>query len=88
MRTMGHDSRANLRVWQIATVLLLVIGYSGYYLCRSNLSVVASRIVDELQSQGVDPDDARVRIGTIMSLGTFGYAVGKFVTSAAGHTPT
>ena len=81
---MGLDSRVNLRVWQIVTVLLLVVGYSGYYLCRSNLSVVAARIVDELQSKGVEPADAKVRIGLIMSLGTLGYAVGKFLTGIAG----
>jgi OPA family glycerol-3-phosphate transporter-like MFS transporter len=57
-----------------------VVGYAGYYLCRSNLSVVMPLLVTDLGAQGIAPADARVRLGTLVSLGTFAYAVGKFAS--------
>jgi sugar phosphate permease len=64
--------------WQILTVALLVAGYSGYYLCRSNLSVTMPLIITELSRRGLDPNLARVRLGSIASLGVLAYAIGKF----------
>lgn len=73
-------TRENSRLirWQIGIVLLLFIGYSGYYLCRSNFSVSIPLITDELAAQGMAPGDAKVRLGGIASLGVLLYAVGKF----------
>jgi OPA family glycerol-3-phosphate transporter-like MFS transporter len=63
--------------WQALTVTLLVVGYAGYYLCRSNLSVTLPLIIADLAARGMDPAAAKVRLGAIASLGTLGYAVGK-----------
>ncbi len=72
------------RRWQAVTLLLLFAGYSGYYLCRSNLSVVTPLFLDEMQARGIDRADARVRLGAMVSLGTLAYAAGKFIFGATG----
>ena len=61
-----------------ATVALLVVGYSGYYLCRSNLSVALPLIVAERAAKGIDPGEAKAALGAIVSAGVFAYAIGKF----------
>jgi OPA family glycerol-3-phosphate transporter-like MFS transporter len=66
--------------WQGLTIALMVAGYAGYYLCRSNLSVTLPLIIDDLASRGVDPSIARVRLGTIASVGVLAYALTKFVS--------
>jgi sugar phosphate permease len=68
------------RRWQALTLALLMIGYTGYYLCRSNLSATLPLIVDSLSHDGMDPATARLRLGTIASLGVLAYAIGKFFT--------
>jgi OPA family glycerol-3-phosphate transporter-like MFS transporter len=73
-----------LRRWQAATLLLLFVGYSGYYLCRSNLSVVTPLLLDEMAERGIDREQARVSLGTLISLGTLAYALGKFIFGATG----
>jgi OPA family glycerol-3-phosphate transporter-like MFS transporter len=69
--------RRSLRAHQTLTLVLLTIGYTGYYLCRSNLSVAMPELIDELAAAGLSPDDARVRLGTMASLGVLAYALGK-----------
>ena len=66
--------------WQVLTVALLIVGYAGYYLCRSNFSVTLPLIIDELTAKGMSPADAKVQLGTIASIGVFAYAVGKFLS--------
>ena len=56
----------------------MVLGYAGIYLCRSNLSVTLPLIIDDLKARGIDPDAATVRLGWVITLGTLGYALGKF----------
>src|SRR5215469_5667894 len=68
--------------WQALTIALLVTGYAGYYLCRSNLSVAMPFIVRDLAHDGYDPDRARVALGTIASAGVLAYAIGKFAAGA------
>jgi len=68
--------------WQILTVALLVTGYSGYYLCRSNLSVAMPLIVAELTQHGMAASAARIALGSIASLGTLAYALGKLPSGA------
>jgi OPA family glycerol-3-phosphate transporter-like MFS transporter len=68
----------SLAFWQGCTVALLALGYAGYYLCRSNLSVAMPLLIRELASRGVTPDIARVQLGTMASLGILAYAFGKF----------
>jgi OPA family glycerol-3-phosphate transporter-like MFS transporter len=68
--------------WQIATLALMVVGYAGCYLCRSNFSVTLNLIADSLVDQGYEPKAARIRLGTIATFGTLAYALGKFVTGS------
>src|SRR5262245_25406274 len=69
--------------WQSATVALVVVGYAGYYLCRSNLSVTLPMIAAEPASRGMEVGTARLRLGTIASVGVLAYAVSKFVSGSA-----
>src|SRR5215472_3117363 len=76
--------RISLRfVWQSVTIALLVAGYAGYYLCRSNLSVTLPMIASELASRGVDAGTARLRLGAIASVGVLAYAFSKFASGSA-----
>ena len=59
------------------TLGLLVLGYSGFYLCRSNFSVSMSGIIADLGKAGVDPRSARLGLGWITTFGTLAYALGK-----------
>jgi OPA family glycerol-3-phosphate transporter-like MFS transporter len=56
----------------------MVAGYAGYYLCRSDLAVALPLLIAEMGKRGIAPDDARIRLGMIASLGVLAYAVGKF----------
>jgi len=67
-----------LNRWRVLTIALLVIGYAGYYLCRSDLAVAMPLLIAELGRKGIVPDDARIRLGTVASLGVLAYAIGKF----------
>lgn len=68
-----------LRRLQIATLALLMTGYTGYYFCRSNFPVCQTMIQDELASRGMDRDDAKLGLGSIITLGALAYAAGKFL---------
>jgi OPA family glycerol-3-phosphate transporter-like MFS transporter len=72
-----------LLAWQLVTILLIVCGYSGYYLCRSNLSVAMPLIIADLGSKGIPAEIARIRLGAIASLGVLAYAIGKFPSGGA-----
>jgi OPA family glycerol-3-phosphate transporter-like MFS transporter len=58
--------------WQTITLAVLFIGYAGYYVCRSDLSVATPLIVRDA-SAGITKEE----IGFIVSVGTFFYAMGK-----------
>jgi OPA family glycerol-3-phosphate transporter-like MFS transporter len=68
--------------WHLATIVLLGVGYSGYYFCRSNLSVVVPDLIHDLAQHGVTANEAQVRLGFIASAGTMAYAVGKFISGS------
>jgi sugar phosphate permease len=53
-------------------------GYAGYYLCRSDLAVAMPMLIADMARRGITPADARIRLGTVASLGVFAYAIGKF----------
>lgn len=76
------NSSSKLFRWQALTVALLIVGYAGYYLCRSNFSVALPLIIDELAAKGFSAADAKVRLGTIASFGVFAYAIGKFFSGS------
>jgi OPA family glycerol-3-phosphate transporter-like MFS transporter len=62
----------------------MVTGYAGYYLCRSNLSVTLLAIAAELHSHGLaeSVDQGKEQLGWAVSLGTIGYALGKFAAGS------
>jgi OPA family glycerol-3-phosphate transporter-like MFS transporter len=70
--------RRELVRWQALTLALLVVGYSGYYLCRSNLSVSMPLIAAEMTGRGMTANAARIALGSIASFGVLAYALGKF----------
>jgi OPA family glycerol-3-phosphate transporter-like MFS transporter len=69
---------SELTPWHWCTIVLLALGYSGYYFCRSDLSVVLPDLIRDLAQRGVTPGQAQIRLGFIASLGTIAYAFGKF----------
>jgi OPA family glycerol-3-phosphate transporter-like MFS transporter len=68
--------------WHLLTISLLVLGYSGYYFCRSDLSVVLPLLIRDLGQHGISANVAQVRLGFIASAGVFAYALGKFVSGS------
>ena len=76
----GREPR--FTAWQAGTILLLGVGYAGYYFCRSNLSVVLPDLMHDLAQRGIPASEAQVRLGFIASAGTVAYAVGKFVSGS------
>lgn len=74
----------SLRRWQGFTLALMVTGYAGYYLCRSNLSVTLPAIAEDLRARGLaqDLNTAKDQLGWVVSLGTIGYALGKFAAGS------
>jgi OPA family glycerol-3-phosphate transporter-like MFS transporter len=60
----------------------MLVGYAGYYLCRSNLSATMPVITEELVARGMDPGEAKDHLGWAVSLGIVGYALGKFVAGS------
>jgi OPA family glycerol-3-phosphate transporter-like MFS transporter len=70
------------RFWQSVTIALLVTGYAGYYLCRSNLSVTLPIISADLIARGSQPATVQLRLGMMASLGVLAYALSKFVSGS------
>ncbi len=73
---------AQFRRWQWLTVGLMVVGYAGFYLCRSNLSVTRLMIAKDLGTRGLDSKAVEQWLAWAVSLGTIGYAVGKFAAGS------
>jgi sugar phosphate permease len=83
MAMVHNDAAApRFRRWQGVTLALLITGYAGYYLCRSDLSVCLPMIAADMTRGGMDPAKARIRLGSIASLGVLAYAIGKFPSGA------
>jgi len=64
--------------WRSFTLALMIAGYSGYYLCRSNFSVAMPMLIQEMGSRGIPASRATVQLGAIASWGVLAYALGKF----------
>ncbi len=67
---------------QALTLLLLVVGYAGFYLCRSDLSATSTLIVADFSAGGMEPGLAKWWLGVAMTIGTLGYAIGKFAAGS------
>ena len=77
------DHRRRLKGWQGLTVGLMVVGYAGFYLCRSNLSATMPLIIDDLAQRGMDRGRGHVALGRwVVTLGTIAYALGKFAAGS------
>jgi sugar phosphate permease len=74
--------KAGFTGWHAVTIAALALGYSGYYFCRSNLSVVLPDLIHYLGQRGITASEAQVRMGFIASAGTMAYAVGKFISGS------
>jgi OPA family glycerol-3-phosphate transporter-like MFS transporter len=72
---MNPADRTRLRRWQGVTLVTLLVGYAGYYLCRTNLAVSAT-LLEEDPAAGVTQE----AVGVVMSCGILLYALGKFVS--------
>jgi sugar phosphate permease len=66
------------RQWTV--VGLMVVGYAGYYVCRSDYSVSLPLLIADLSAHGMARDAAKIGLGRIASLAVLGYALGKFVS--------
>lgn len=66
--------------WRAATVGALFVGYAGFYVCRSNLSVAAPLLAADAGVAGL----STATIGAIASMGVLAYALGKPLTGVAG----
>jgi OPA family glycerol-3-phosphate transporter-like MFS transporter len=75
-----HDARPQSRLLrrQFLLLALLISGYAGFYLCRSNFSTTLPLLQEYLVAQGFEASDAKERLGLLASLGTLAYAMGKF----------
>jgi sugar phosphate permease len=74
--------RPRFTAWHGVTIALLALGYSGYYFCRSNLSVVLPDLIQDLARRGIPVNQVQIRLGFIASAGTIAYAVGKFISGS------
>jgi OPA family glycerol-3-phosphate transporter-like MFS transporter len=79
-------SKRRFTAWHAGTALLLALGYSGYYFCRSDLSVVLPDLIHDMARHGLSPSAAQIRLGFIASVGTVAYAFGKFFSGALADT--
>ena len=70
----------SLSRWQFRTALSLFVGYSAYYLCRSNLAIAAPLLIREFVGQGLNKEV----MGRIASVGVLFYAAGKVVNGVLG----
>jgi OPA family glycerol-3-phosphate transporter-like MFS transporter len=59
--------------WRATTLAALFVGYAGYYVCRSNLSVAAPLLRQEFPAIGM------TELGLLSTAGLVAYAVGKVV---------
>jgi sugar phosphate permease len=79
------DARQTVNVDQLVrrqwtVVGLMVVGYAGYYVCRSDYSVSIPLLIADLSAHGMARDAAKIGLGRIASLAVLGYALGKFVS--------
>ncbi len=71
----NSEANPSTQGWPMWTVIMMIIGYAGYYLCRSHFSVAKPLILDEFKHSGVNKET----LGIVAAWGTSFYAVGKFM---------
>ena len=81
---MTPSPQRSLRLGQLRTIVLLFGGYAACYYCRADLSVATPMLIEELHLHGVPSADAKVHLGTLISLGVLAYALGKLFLTGLG----
>jgi sugar phosphate permease len=76
----NRPSSTSLQHWQFRTAVGLFVGYSAYYLCRSNLAVAAPLLIREFGSRGLNKEV----LGQLASVGVLFYALGKVFNGVLG----
>ncbi|WP_162549779.1 MFS transporter [Hymenobacter nivis] len=71
---------SELKRWQLRTGLSLFMGYSAYYVCRSNLAIAAPLLIREFGGRGLNKEV----LGQIASVGVLFYAAGKVLNGVLG----
>src|SRR5687768_2892587 len=74
---MNRSSR--LCSWQTITLVVLFVGYVGYYVCRSNVAVAAPIWLGEFKSLGL----TKTSLGWMQTVGVLMYALGKVINGPA-----
>eukprot|EP00743_Colponemidia_sp_Colp-15_P003771 GILK01004068.1.p1 GENE.GILK01004068.1~~GILK01004068.1.p1 ORF type:complete len:572 (-),score=86.95 GILK01004068.1:399-2114(-) len=69
-----HTRTASEKRWLLSTLTTLFIGYMGYYVCRSDLTVTAPLILREWSESGIADES---KFGLLLTLGTAAYSFGK-----------
>ncbi|WP_309709271.1 MFS transporter [Armatimonas sp.] len=69
--------------WRMA--LLLILGYTAYYFCRTNFSVGRPSQLAELARQGMASEAATVALGRIATIGVVAGICGKFLAGRVVH---
>ena len=69
----SNSQNAVFSHWHGITLVALFVGYAGYYVCRSNLSIVNPADL------GLD----EIGLGRIFSIGVLMYAIGKVINGIA-----
>lgn len=67
----GDTRSQRFHFWRISTVVTLLVGYMGYYLCRANLDAALPLI-------GRDLSLTKTELGAIATISVWFYALGKF----------
>ncbi len=70
---------ARLQRWQNITLATLCTGYAGYYICRSDFSIISPLLLREYGPSGL----TKQQIGDVNSIGVFLYAIGKLINGIA-----
>ena len=71
-----------LQRWQLRTAASLSVGYSAYYLCRSNLAIVAPRLMREFGSRGLNKEV----LGQLASVGVPNFTTSPGLGNGGGIT--
>lgn len=69
--------QTRFRLRQLLTLLLLSLGYLGYYYCRTVFAVIRPLLLDDYEEMGVDLEE----LGLAAAAGTLAYAAGKLLTA-------
>jgi len=70
-----HTNPTTTSPWPRWMVIMMLVGYAGYYLCRSHFSVAKPLILDEFKGTAINKES----LGIIAAWGTAFYAGGKFL---------